>query len=58
MAPTSPLTDVDQDAFGKGTKHKKHNTNDSQEISPSPAGDYKAASNRHDITTHTNLKHN
>ena len=31
--------DVDQDIFGKGTKHNKH---DSQEVSSLPAGDQKA----------------
>ena len=47
-------TDVDQDTFGKVTKH---NTHTSQEVSPFPAGDHKATKNRHDITTHTNMKH-
>ena len=41
--------------FGKVTKHSKHN---SQEVSPFPAGDHKAIRNRHDSTTHTNMKHN
>ena len=49
------VSDVDQDTFGKVTKHK---TNDSQEASPFPAGDHKATKNRHDITTHTKMKHN
>ena len=48
-------SDADQDIFGKVTKH---NTYDSQEVSPFPAGDHKATKNRHDITTHTNMKHN
>ena len=48
-------SDADQDIFGKVTKHNKHN---SQEISPFPAGDHKATGNRHDSTTHTNMKHN
>ena len=32
-------SDVDQDTFGKVTKHNKH---DSQEVNPFPAGDHKA----------------
>ena len=48
-------SDVDQDTFGKVTKNNKH---DSQEVSPFPAGDHKATRNRHDISTHTNMKHN
>ena len=47
--------DVDQDTFGKVTKHNKH---DSQKVSPFPAGDHKATRNRHDSTTRTNMKHN
>ena len=43
-------SDVDQEIFGKVTKHNKH---DSQEVSPLPAGDHKATRNRHDSTTHT-----
>ena len=46
---------VDQDTFGKVTKHNTHN---SQEVRPFPAGDHKATKNRHDITTHSNMKHN
>ena len=42
-------SDVDQDTFGKVTKH---NTHDSQEVSSFPAGDHKAARNNHDSTTH------
>ena len=38
-------SDVDQDTFGKVTKH---NTHDSQEVSHFPAGDHKATKNRHD----------
>ena len=34
-------SDVDQDTFGKVTKHN------SQEVSPFPAGDHKATRNRH-----------
>ena len=48
-------SDVDQDTFGKATKHTKH---DSQEVTPFPAGDHKATRNRYDSTTHTNMKHN
>ena len=40
---------MDQDTFGKVTKH---NTHDSQEVSPFPADDHKATKNRHNITTH------
>ena len=45
-------SNVDQDTFGKVTKHNKH---DSQEVSTFPAGDQKATRNGHDITctTHT-----
>ena len=48
-------SDVDQDIWGKVTKHNKHT---SQENSPFPAGDHKATRNRHPSTTHTNMKHN
>ena len=48
-------SDVDQDTFGKVTKH---NTHDSQEVSPFPACDHKATKNRQDITTYSNIKHN
>ena len=48
-------SNVDQDTFGKVTKH---NTHDSQEVSSFPAGDHKATKNSHDITTHTNMRHN
>ena len=48
-------SDVDQDTFGKVTKH---NTHDSQEVSHFQAGDHKVTKNRHDITSHTNMKHN
>ena len=48
-------SDVDQDTFGKETKHNKHH---SKEVSPFPAGDHKATKNRHGITTHTKMKHN
>ena len=47
--------DVDNDTFGKVTKHNKY---DSQEVSPFPAGDHKATTKKHDTTTHTNMKHN
>ena len=33
-------------------------TNESQEVSPFPAGDHKATRNRHLSKTHTNMKHN
>ena len=46
--------DVDQDTFGKVTKHNTHN---SQEVNPFPAGDHKATKSRHGITTHTNMMH-
>ena len=45
-------SDVDQDTFEEVTKHN------SQEVSPFPAGDHKATRNRHESTTHTNMKHN
>ena len=48
-------SDVDQTTFRKVTKHSTH---DRQEVSHFPAGDHKAARNRHDSTTHTNMKHN
>ena len=48
-------SNVDQDTFEKVTKHNKH---DSQDVSPFPAGEHKATKNRHDSTTHTNMKHN
>ena len=48
-------SDVDKGTYGKVTKHNIH---DSQEASPFLAGDHKATKNRHDITTHTNMKHN
>ena len=40
---------------GKNTR--KHHTQESQEVSPFPAGDHKAARNRQDIITNTNTKH-
>ena len=46
----APNSDVDQDTFWKVTKHNKHY---SQEVSPFPAGDQKAAKNRHHSKTHT-----
>ena len=52
------ISDVDQDTFGKVTNTRKHNTHDSQGVSPFPAGDHKATRNRHDSTTETNMKHN
>ena len=45
-------SNLDQDTFGKVPKHN------SQEVSPFPAGDHKPTRNRHDSTTHTNMKHN
>ena len=54
--PVSRLdSNVEQDTFGKVTKH---NTHDSQEISPFPTSDHKATKNRHNITTHTIMNHN
>ena len=43
-------SNVDQDTFGKVTKHKKTqlNTHDSQKVIPFSAGDHKASRNRHD----------
>ena len=38
--------DVGPNTFGKVTKHKKQNTQDSQEVSRFPAGDHKATRNR------------
>ena len=43
-------SDVDQEAFGKVTKHNIH---DSQEISPLPADEHKATRNRHTTAQHT-----
>ena len=48
-------SDGDQEICDKVTKHNKH---DSQEVSTFPAGDHKATRNRHNSTTHTNMKHN
>ena len=39
------------------TKHKKHNTDESQEVSPLIVGDYKSASNRKDNITKIDMKH-
>ena len=50
-------SDVDQETFGKVTKHKKTQKHESQEVSPFPAGDQKAARSIHDSTTYTNMKH-
>ena len=47
-------SDVGQKTFGKVTKHNKHG---SQEVSLFPAGDHKTTMNRHDSTTHANMKH-
>ena len=43
-------SDVDQDTFGKVTKH---NTHDSQEVSPFPAGDHKATKEQTRQVQHT-----
>ena len=51
-------SDVDQKHFGNGDKTQKHNTHDSQEVSPFPGGDHKAVRKRHDSTAYTNMKHN
>ena len=48
-------SDEDQDTFWKVTKHNKY---DSQEVTPFPAADHKFKRNKHDSTTHTNMKHN
>ena len=48
-------SDENQDTFGKVTKHKKTQHTRQQEVSPFPAGDHKAARNRHDSTTYTNI---
>ena len=48
--------DVGLETFGKEAKHKK--AHDSREVSPFPAGGHKATRNRHDSTTHTNMKYN
>ena len=47
-------SDVDQDTYGKMTKH---NTQESQGTSPFSAGDHKAAGNRKDNLTKTNMKY-
>ena len=39
-------------------KHTEDTTNESQEVSPFPAGDHKATRNRPDSTIHTNIKPN
>ena len=42
--------------MGKGKKNaRKHHTQESQEVSPFPAGDHKAAMNRQDSMT--DMKH-
>ena len=42
--------------YRKVAKTRKHNTQESQEVSPYPAGDHKAARNRQDSKTKTNMK--
>ena len=42
--------------YGKVTK-TQGNIQESQEVSPFPAGDHKAARNRHDSKIKTNVKH-
>ena len=44
--------------LGKRQNTRKHNILESQEVNPFPAGDHKAARNRHDSTTYTNMMHN
>ena len=39
----------------KNTHTRKHNTQESQGVSPFPAGDHKAARNRQDSITKTNM---
>ena len=57
-APTSPLILMwTRKHLGKRQNTRKHNIHDSQEVSSFPAGDHKATRNRHDSTTHTNMKH-
>ena len=48
-------SDVDQDTYGKVTIYNK--TQKSKEVSPFPAGDHKAARNRQDSITKTNMTH-
>ena len=45
-------SDVDQDSFGKVTKHNTHTT------AKMSAADHKATKIRHTVTTHPNMKHN
>ena len=44
--------------MGKWQKHRKHNTQESQEVSPFPAGDHKDVRNRHDSMTKTDTNTN
>ena len=49
---------MDQDTNGEVTKTQENTTLESQYVSPFPAGDHKAAMNRQDSITKTNMKHN
>ena len=44
-------------SLGSDKSMRKHKTQDSQKISPFPAGDYKASRNRQDSITDINMKH-
>ena len=50
--------DVDQDTWESDKNTRKHNTQESQEVSLFPAGDHKAAMIRQDSISKTNMKHN
>ena len=48
-------------AYIEGVHHalfEKVSKHDSQEVFPFPASDHSATRNRHNSTTHTNMKHN
>ena len=51
-------SEVDQDTIWESDKNtRKHHTQESQEVSPSPSGDHMAASNRQDSIIKTNVNH-
>ena len=53
-----PYGRYNQVPYGKVTKtQEKHHTQESQEFSPFPAGDHKAAKNIQDSMTKANTKH-
>ena len=59
MAPTQPLILMrTRTHLGKKQNTRKHNTHDSQDVGPFPAGNHKAERNRHESSTHTKMKHN